>query len=30
MDNEVLAFRLQNFMGFEDTKWIDLKPITVL
>ena len=25
----VTAFRLQNFMGFEDTEWIELKPITL-
>lgn len=30
MDNKVLAFRLENFMGFEDTGWLDLKPITLL
>ncbi len=22
----VTAFRLQNFMGFEDTRWIELRP----
>jgi predicted ATPase len=26
----VTAFRLQNFMGFEDTRWIELRPITLL
>ena len=24
------AFRLENFMGFEDTGWIELRPITLL
>ena len=24
------AFRLQNFMGFADTDWIKLRPITLL
>ena len=24
------AFRIQNFMGFEDSKWIELRPITLL
>ena len=26
----VTAFRLQNFMGFEDTHWIELRPITLI
>ena len=26
----VTAIRLQNFMAFEDTGWIELRPITVL
>lgn len=26
----VQAFRLQNFMGFEDTGWIEFRPITLL
>lgn len=26
----VTAFRVQNFMGFEDSGWIELKPITLL
>ncbi len=26
----VTAFRLQNFMGFEDTRWIELRPITLI
>ncbi len=26
----VTAFRVQNFMGFEDSEWIELRPITVL
>lgn len=26
----VQAFRLQNFMGFEDTGWVELRPITLL
>ena len=30
MDNRILAFRLQNFMGYLDTDWIDLRPINLL
>lgn len=30
MEHKVIAFGLENFMGFEDTGWIDLKPITLL
>lgn len=26
----VTAFRIQNFMGFEDSGWIELRPITLL
>lgn len=26
----VQAFRLQNFMGFEDTGWIEFRPVTLL
>jgi AAA15 family ATPase/GTPase len=26
----VTAFRVQNFMGFEDSGWIELRPITLL
>lgn len=26
----VTAFRVQNFMGFEDSSWIELRPITLL
>ncbi len=26
----VEAFRIQNFMGFEDSGWIELRPITLL
>lgn len=26
----VEAIRLQNFMAFEDTGWIELKPISLL
>ncbi|MDW8233848.1 MAG: AAA family ATPase [Roseiflexaceae bacterium] len=26
----VTAFRVQNFMGFEDSDWIELRPITLL
>jgi hypothetical protein len=27
---KITAIRLQNFMGFVDTKWIELRPITLL
>jgi predicted ATPase len=30
MDNEVKAFRLQNFMGFVDSNWIKLPPLVLL
>lgn len=26
----VTAFRIQNFMGFEDSGWVELRPITLL
>lgn len=26
----VTAFRIQNFMRFEDSGWIELRPITLL
>lgn len=26
----VTAFRIKNFMGFEDSGWIELRPITLL
>ena len=26
----VEAFRIQNFMGFADSGWIELRPITLL
>ncbi|NPA77111.1 MAG: AAA family ATPase [Candidatus Diapherotrites archaeon] len=30
MDMSVEAFRMQNFMAFRDTDWIELRPITLL
>lgn len=30
MDNRILAFRLQKFMGFEDTGWLELRRINLL
>lgn len=27
---DVTAFRIFNFMGFEDSGWIELRPITLL
>lgn len=30
VDYSVLAVRLENFMGFEDTGWLELRPITLL
>lgn len=30
MDNRILAFRLQNFMGYLDTDWVALHPINLL
>ncbi len=27
---KVIAIRLQNFMGFTDTKWVELRPLTLI
>lgn len=27
---KVEAFRIENFMGFEDSGWLELRPITLL